>query len=116
MQATRSPYVRVVNAVWNGSGYIKRKKADHYVKSGRARFVGPDQLRLLEFHPDNIAAASRAAVGYESVERLMTECELAHLPMARPRLAYTILSSGGTRHHSGRSGPVRSLVCREQAR
>jgi hypothetical protein len=42
-----SPYVRFVNPVWNSSKrYIKRKKADHYVKEKRGVLVGPaaDQL------------------------------------------------------------------------
>src|ERR1700674_2674518 len=64
-----SPYVRVVNAIWNGSGYIKRKKADHYVKQNRGAFLDDkcDQLLLDMTHPENIAAARKASVGYEEV-------------------------------------------------
>lgn len=79
-----SAYVRVVNAVWNGSGYIKRKKAEHYVKEARAVFVAPDQLRLIQGHPRNLAATASAAAGYESITRTMTLDEMAHLPMMRP--------------------------------
>ena len=78
-----SAYVRVVNAAWNGAGYVKRKKADHYVKEARAVFVAPDQLRLIPSHPANRAAASSAASGYESITRTMTLDEQAHLPMIR---------------------------------
>lgn len=115
-QATRTTYVRVVNPVWNGSGYVKRKKAEHYVRTGRGCFVALDQLRLNESHPDNIAAASRAAAGYETVDRLMTVSELAHLPMARPEVAYTVPTGDGRRRYAGRSGTVRLLKSGEQSK
>ena len=109
--------MRVVNAVWNGSGYIKRKKADFYVKEGRAVFVGSvrhpdrdemiDQLRLIESHPDNVRAATTAATGYESITRTMSLAELAHIPLMRPQIAYTDRSVPATRHVGGRRGPVR---------
>jgi hypothetical protein len=102
-----SPYVRVVNSAWNGSGYIKRKKADRYVKEGRAVFVETDQLRLIESEPRNIAAAAKAAAGYEDIERTMTLDELKHLPVMRPHIAYTDWSVQAARHVSGRRGPVR---------
>jgi hypothetical protein len=112
-----SAHVRVVNAVWNGSGYIKRKKADFYVKEGRAVFVGSvrhpdrdemiDQLRLIESHPDNVRAATTAATGYESITRTMSLAELAHIPLMRPQIAYTDRSVPATRHVGGRRGPVR---------
>ncbi len=82
-----SAYVRVVNAAWNGSGYIKRKKAHHYVKEARAIFVAPDQLRLIQGHPKNLAAGVSAAAGYKSITRTMTLDELTHLPMVRPSRA-----------------------------
>jgi hypothetical protein len=58
--------VRVVNAVWNGSGFIKRKVADHYVAEKRGVFVDDQlsQLRLDMTHPANIAAAKRAGDAY----------------------------------------------------
>jgi hypothetical protein len=112
-----SSHVRVVNSPWNGSGFIKRKKADLYVMKGRAVFVGrvrhPDrdelieQLRLIESHPENIRAAARAAAGYEAINRTMTLEELAHLPVMRPSIAYTDRSVPATRHPGGRRGPVR---------
>jgi hypothetical protein len=112
-----SSHVRVVNAPWNGSGYIKRKKAEFYVKEGRAVYVGsarhPDrdemveQLRLLDSHPDNIQAAVTSAVGYEAIERTMTLNELRRIPMMRAQIAYTVHSLPATRHVGGRSGPVR---------
>jgi hypothetical protein len=113
--------VRVVNAAWNGSGYIKRKKAEFYVKEGRAVFVGSarhpdrdemiDQLRLIDSHPDNIKAAATAALGYEAIRRAMTIEELSHIPMVRPRIAYTDRSVPASRHVGGRRGPVRIVNC-----
>jgi len=65
-------YVRVLNPVTNGTGIFKRKKAEHYVKKGRAEWVDDNQLqlRLIMSHPKNIDAAGRAcslARGYDSV-------------------------------------------------
>jgi hypothetical protein len=118
-----SLHVPVVNAPWNGSGYIKRKKAEFYVKAGRAIFVGNaahpdrnemiDQLRLIDSHPDNIKAAATAALGYEAIRRNMTIEELSHLPMMRPRIAYTDRSVTATRHVGGRSGRVRIVSSSE---
>jgi hypothetical protein len=114
---TLSSHVRVVNPVWNGSGFIRRKKADFYVKGGRAVFVGSvrhpdrdemiDQLRLIESHPDNVRAATTAAAGYEAITRTMSLGELAHIPVMRPQIAYTDRTVPATRHVGGRRGPVR---------
>ena len=52
--------VRVVNPVWNGKGFVKRKVADYYVSEGRAEWVGADQLRLVGSHSKNKEAAQRA--------------------------------------------------------
>jgi hypothetical protein len=58
--------VKVVNDVRNVGenrkrpGRISRKDAEHYIKRGRAEWVGQDQLRLILSHPDNVAAAARA--------------------------------------------------------
>jgi hypothetical protein len=115
-----SSHVRVVNAPWNGSGYIKRKKAEFYLKEGRAVLVGSarhpdrdqmiDQLRLIDSHPDNVRAAKTAAVGYKAVRRTMTIEELAHIPMMRPQIAYTDRSVPATRHLGGRRGSVRTVT------
>jgi hypothetical protein len=61
--------VQVVNAVWNGSGFIKRKVANHYVADKRAAFLDTDckQLVLDMQHPANVAAAKRAAFGYNHI-------------------------------------------------
>jgi hypothetical protein len=70
---TENPnYVRVLSPVSNGTGIFKREKAEHYVKKGRAEWVGDDQLqlRLLMSHPKNVEAARRARAvdrGYDSV-------------------------------------------------
>ena len=115
-----SSYVRVVNAPWNGSGFIKRKKAEFYVTAGRAVFVGSardphrdeiiDQLRLRESHPDNVRAAKTAALGYNGIRRTMTIEELAHIPMMRQQVAYTDRSVPASRHVRGRSGTVRTMT------
>jgi len=76
-----STHVKMVNSVFNGSGYLKRKVAEYYVAEGRAEFVADDQLRLIESHPKNRAAARRAARGYENVTRAMTTAEMKHLPI-----------------------------------
>lgn len=55
-----SSKVKVVNSVWNGPGVIKRKVAEYYVAEGRAEWVGERQIRLIESHPKNLAAAERA--------------------------------------------------------
>jgi len=55
-----SAKVKVVNPVWNGRGLLKRKVAEYYVSERRAEWVGPDQLRLISSHPQNVAAAARA--------------------------------------------------------
>ena len=68
-----SAYVKVVNPVWNGAGWLKRKVADFYVTEGRAVYVNPGQLKLVESHKKNLAAKARAAVGYDSIEREMPE-------------------------------------------
>jgi hypothetical protein len=115
-----SSYVRVVNAPWNGSGFIKRKKAEFYLKEGRAILAGSardlnrdqmiDLLRLIDSHPDNVRAAQTAAVGYQAIRRTMTIEELAHIPMMRPQVAYTDHSVRATRYVRGRSGPVRTMT------
>ena len=66
-------YVRVLNPVSNGTAIFNRKKAEHYVKKGRAEWVGDNQLqlRLVMSHPKNIDAAHCAralALGYDSIE------------------------------------------------
>jgi hypothetical protein len=105
----RSAHVKVLNAVWNGSGYIKRKTANFYVAEGRAVFAGEDQLRLIESHPKNRAASWKAATGYERVHRMMTLSELAHLPVVRPALLITDRSRPARRSFAGRSGAVHVL-------
>ena len=99
--------MQVVNSIWNGPGTIRRKKAEHYVLTGRAEWVGPEQVRMITLHPENKAAASDAAAGYQGITRTMSLEELAHLPIANPRLAYTDRSIPATRHFAGRSGHVR---------
>lgn len=93
----RSYRVKVVNSIWNGAGTIRRKKAEHYVSLQRAEWVGPDQVRMVMSHPDNQAAAAKAAVGYEAIKRTMTLEELANLPLVRARIAYTHRSVPATR-------------------
>ncbi len=108
-EVRRSYRVKVVNPIWNGSGTIRRKKAEHYVLHGRAEWVGSEQVRMLMSHPANRAAAAEAAAAYESVKRTMSREELAHLPLANVEIAYTDRSVAATRHVAGRSGPVRVI-------
>ena len=103
----RSYRVKVVNSIWNGTGLIRRKKAEYLVSVGRAEWVGPEQVRMVVAHPENRGAASNAAAGYEAITRTMTLKELAHLPIANPRMAYTDRSVPPTRYFRGRSGPLR---------
>jgi hypothetical protein len=110
----QSVRVKVVNPVWNGSGYIERKTANFYVAEGRAVFVGDDQLRLIASHPKNKAASWRAATGYERIQRTMTRAELRHLPVVLPEKLLTDRSTPARRGFVGRSGPVRLLHEAEQ--
>jgi hypothetical protein len=98
-----STHVKIVNSVFNGSGYLKRKVAEYYVAEGRAEFVADDQLRLIESHPKNRAAARRATWGYENVTRVMTIAEMKHLPIIQRR------KSTGRHGALGRSTPDRVL-------
>lgn len=110
----RSAHVKVVNPVWNGSGYVKRKIANFYVAEGRAVFIGDNQLRLITSHPKNKSASWRAAAGYERIHRTMTRAELRHLPVVRPQI---LLREGSTRPRRGfvgRTGPVRLIQESEQ--
>jgi hypothetical protein len=72
---------KVVNASWNKSPYIKRKKALRLIEEHRAVFLSGDQIRLTD-HPANRAAAKRSAQGYE-MSRLTVE-HVAHIPFVNP--------------------------------
>ena len=129
-----SSYVRVTNPARNGPPYLRRKDAEHYVTVGRAvwlRCEGPrpervqyaggllvyDQVRLLDSHPKNRAAAVEAAAGYRRAAAVMVRRpeELLHLPVLLPRIALTDRRVRGYRHIVGRSGPVRAVQRREAA-
>ncbi len=98
--------VKVVNSIWNGAGTIRRKKAEYYVSLQRAEWVGPDQVRMLMAHPENRAAAAKAAFGYEAIIRTMTVKELANLPIVRQDIAYTHRSVAAARRVGGREDSV----------
>ena len=85
---TAHPYVKVVNPVWNGHGYIKRKLANRYAAEGRGTFVDDEQnqLRLDLSHPKNRAAAAKAADGYR-LDRMLSKDEIAHVPVVRAGIA-----------------------------
>ena len=107
--------VRIVNPVENGSNITSRKRAVQFVNAGRAVFVGSNQLRFIEADRRNQAAVRRAAQGYESVRRLMTEAEIENIPMARPAKAFREAITDRSRARagrapSGRSGPVRVIM------
>ena len=117
-QADANPnYVRVVNPAWNGRPVMRRKDAEHYVSTGRAEWLcnrgqESDQLRLVESHPRNRAAAAMAATGYGRAAAVMIRKpeELAHVPVLRAGIALTDRSVRGAHHVAGRSGSVRELV------
>jgi hypothetical protein len=88
-------YVQVVNSIWNGSRFVKRKRAAHLVSAGRACWVGECQLRLLTSHPKNMEAAARAAEGYHTPRSANFE-ELVNLPFTNPTHAFRELM---TRRH-----------------
>ena len=60
--------VRIVNSVSNGSGYIRRREVDHWIASGRAVWIGPNDIRLIESHKANLTAKTESAKGYDEVE------------------------------------------------
>lgn len=55
-----STMVKVINELRNRSQFMRGKDAAHYVKVGRAAWIGSGQIRLIASHPDNIVAAQRA--------------------------------------------------------
>jgi hypothetical protein len=79
-----SSKIKVINSVWNGTGMIKRKVADFYVAEGRAVFVGEGQLRLIESHPKNQAAAARAAAWQQECVPDATTTKFSHAAACFP--------------------------------
>lgn len=80
--------VKIVNPVENGSQFTSRKRALQYVRTGRASFVGRDQIRFLETDQRNKAAATRAAIGYVLSKRMLTKRELQGIPFVHASKAY----------------------------
>jgi len=110
---TPSYRIKVVNAVSNSDGLMRRRDAEHYVATGRAEWVAPDHLRLIAADPRNQQAAERAAVGYEAAAGHMIKNakELRHVPITCPKLALTDCSGPRVRHvAAGRNGPVRVIL------
>ena len=110
-----SKKVKIVNPVENGAAVTSRKRALQFVQSGRAVFVGQNQLRFIETDPRNRAAAERATRGYAAVDRKMTETELRNIPLVRPARALREMMTDrarakGGRPPAGRTGPGRVLT------
>jgi hypothetical protein len=81
----RPDKIRILNPTQHGSCWRGRNRAERYVRTGRAVFVGMTAIRFVESDPRNIAAtkkAADAAAGYDDIRRILTVEELAHAARA----------------------------------
>lgn len=86
----RPDKIRILNPTQHGSCWTGRNRAERYVRTGRAVFVGRTAIRFVESDPRNIAAtkkAADAAAGYDDIRRILTVEELAHIPLVNPHKA-----------------------------
>lgn len=86
----RPNIIRILNPTRHGARWTGRNRAERYVRTGRAVFVGLTAIRFIESDPRNIAAtkkASAAAAGYDEIRRTLTVEELAHIPIMNPHKA-----------------------------
>ena len=82
--------IRILNPTRHGACWTGRNRAERYVCTGRAVFVGLDAIRFIESDSRNIAAAKKAAdaaAGYDDIRRTLTVEELAHIPIMNPHKA-----------------------------
>jgi len=80
--------ISILNPVEHGARWTGLNRAERYVASKRAVWVSHSSIRLIEADPRNQAARERArnrAAAYDGVTRLMTESELANIPVLMPR-------------------------------
>jgi hypothetical protein len=79
-----SSRVVVVNPLPSGLHRWRRKDAQHYVSVGRAVWVGPNRIRLVESHPKNRAVILEDAASFHrTVERRLTPTERLYTATAR---------------------------------
>jgi hypothetical protein len=107
--------VGILNPIENGSDVTSRKRAMQFVEAQRAVFIDENFIRFIESDPRNQAASMRAAVGYNSVNRMSSRGEVANIPIVRPGKALMEALTKRSRvpfrrHVAGRSGPVRVIV------
>lgn len=117
-QQGTSRMVLIVNSVCNDRGMIRRRTADYFVTEGRAVWVGPEQIRLLELHPKNVAAKAEAGKWHNTWVRKddgprMLECHDIPGTASRPgRHIITVKPTvKGAKHWKNnpvlyRSGPI----------
>jgi hypothetical protein len=82
--------IRILNPNQHGVCWTGRNRAERYVRTGRAVFVGLAAIRFIASDARNIAAgkkAADAAAGYDDIRRILTVEELAHIPLVNPHKA-----------------------------
>jgi hypothetical protein len=87
----REERVKIENPVYAGNDSTSLKRAQRFVRSGRAVFTGPSTIRFLDssqqqrirLQADAAHHAKLTGTGYDSVDRLLTQQEAAHLPIIR---------------------------------
>ena len=82
--------IRILTPTRHGSCWTGRKRAERYVRTGRAVFIGLAAIRLVESDARNLAAVKKAAesaAGYDDIRRTLTVAELANIPLINPQKA-----------------------------
>jgi hypothetical protein len=77
----RPDRIRILNPTQHGSCWTGRNRAERYVRTGRAVFVGLAAIRFVESDSRNIAAAKKVAdtaAGYDDIRRTLTLTELVN--------------------------------------
>jgi hypothetical protein len=86
----RPDKIRILNPIRHGACWTGRNRAERYVRTGRAVFVGLAAIQFVDSDLRNIAAAKKAAdtaAGYDDIRRTLTVEELAHIPLVNPHKA-----------------------------
>ena len=86
----RPDKIRILNPTQHGACWTGRNRAERYVRTGRAVFVGLAAIRFVESDLRNVAAAKKAAetvAGYDGIRRTLTVEELANIPLINPHKA-----------------------------
>ena len=82
--------IRILKPTRHRACWTGRNRAERYVRTGRAVYVGPAAIRFIESDARNIAAAKKAAdaaAGYDDIRRTLTVEELANIPIMNPHKA-----------------------------